>query len=340
LTRSEEKPTFQGPQDALLLTVARSAEEWVKKFGDRKERTVVTVGNFDGVHLGHQKILQAMADRCALRARAHKHPEILIPAVLTFYPHPARVVRPDATPPLLMTLERRLAAFEKERMHAALVLGFDRELAQVSAEDFVRRYLAETMRAEAVFVGPNFRFGHRQTGDVNLLRELGNRWGFEVEVAPPVVLGGVLVSSTAIREALREGRVEDARRLLGRPYALAGEIRPGTGQGRKLVVPTLNLATAQELLPKLGVYATEVTLDGTTYRAATNVGVRPTFDGAAATVESHLLDFDENRTSGPMEVRFSTRLRDEQKFPNPQALREQVLRDIDRARQYFRLLDA
>lgn len=333
----EENQSSGSGRNALLLTVARSAEEWIREFGDLKSRTVVTIGNFDGVHLGHQRILQAVEERYEARANLNKRPTLSIPAVLTFYPHPARVVRPDAAPPLLMTLEQRLAAFEQAHMHAALVLRFDRDLAQVSAEEFVRRYLAETMRAEAVFVGANFRFGHRQTGDVNLLRELGRQYGFELEVVPPVEAGGVLVSSTAIREALREGRVEDARTLLGRPYALAGEIRTGTGQGRKLVVPTLNLATDQELLPKLGVYATEIVLDGKLYFAATNVGVRPTFEGTATTVESHLLDFNEDRTAGPMEVRFLTRLRDEQKFPGAQALREQVLHDIDRARDYFRL---
>lgn len=327
------------PQTAVPFTVAHSAEEWARKFADSKLRTVVTVGNFDGVHLGHQRIFQAVESRLAARPDANNRPEKLISAVLTFYPHPACVLRPDAAPPLLMTLQQRLAAFEKAHMDAALVLRFDRELAQVSAEDFVRRYLVETMRAEAVLVGANFRFGHRQTGDVNLLRQLGKRWGFAVEVVQPLVLGDVLVSSTAIRDAVRDGRVEDARRLLGRPYALAGEIRPGTGHGRELVVPTLNLATAQELLPKLGVYATEVVLDAAKYGAATNVGMRPTFDGKAVTVESHLLDFDEDRSAGPMEVRFLTRLRDEQKFPNPQALREQVLRDVDQAREYFRLAD-
>ena len=336
----QENRRTQSAEVPLRLTVAHSAEEWARKFGELRARTVVTVGNFDGVHLGHQKILQAVDDRCALWVNPPERPKVSIPAVLTFYPHPARVVRPESAPPLLMTLEQRLAAFEKAHIHAALVLRFDRELAQVGPEDFARRYLVETMRAEAVFVGPNFRFGHRQAGDVKLLREFGTRWDFEVDVVSPVAIDGVLVSSTAIREALRDGRVEDARTLLGRPYALAGKIHPGTGQGRRLVVPTLNLATAQELLPKLGVYATEVVLEGKTYSAATNVGVRPTFDGTATTVESHLLDFDETLTTGPMEIHFLTRLRDEQKFPNPQALRVQVLHDIDQARKYFRLTNS
>jgi len=319
----------------LPFTVARSAGDWSQSFADPDIQAVVTIGNFDGVHLGHRKILQAVSDNARAHAGAR---QALLPAVLTFYPHPARIVRPEEAPSLLMTLEQRLTAFEQAGIQAALVLQFDAALARLTPEDFVRRYLVETMRATAVFVGANFRFGHKQAGDVTLLRELGRRFGFEAEAVAPVVVDGVVVSSTAIREALRDGRVEDARKLLGRPYALAGEIRPGSGLGSKLVVPTLNLTTQQELLPKLGVYATEVTLDAKIYRAATNVGVRPTFDGGSVSIESYLLDFSETRTSGSLEVRFLRRLRDEQRFANPQALREQILRDVEQARGYFQLL--
>jgi len=316
----------------MALARVDSPQEWLARFGEQRPPTAMTIGNFDGVHLGHQQILRRVVER------AEK--SNWMSAVLTFFPHPARVLRPQQAPPLLATLDQRLAAFGAAKIDAALVLNFDRALAQVTAEDFVQRYLVETMRAKAVLVGETFRFGHRQAGDVNLLRELGNRWGFEVDVVPPVTMEGVAVSSTAVREAVRDGRMEDARKLLGRPYALAGQIRPGTGQGRKLVVPTLNLASDQELLPKMGVYAAEVALDGKVYRAATNVGVRPTFDGARTTVESHLLDFNESRISGPVEVRFLTRLRDEKKFSGPEALREQVLKDIERAREYFHAIQA
>ena len=192
------------------------------------------------------------------------------------------------------------------------------------------------MRAEAVFVGANFRFGHRQMGDVKLLEEIGRRSEFEVEIVAPVIEDGAVISSSAIRQALREGRVQDAQKMLGRPYALEGEIRTGTGQGRKLIVPTLNLATEQELLPKTGVYATEVVVAGKVYGAATNVGMRPTFDGKSTTIESHLFDFSENLTSGQMEVRFLARLRDEQKFSSFEGLREQVLKDIEAARILYK----
>jgi len=308
--------------------ILNSAAEWAERFGDAGKRTVVTIGNFDGVHLGHQKILRGIFEQ----ARATS----LMATVLTFYPHPARVLRPDEAPELLATLPQRLAAFEAAQLDAALVLRFDAELAKVTAEEFARTYLVETLRARAVMVGGNFRFGHRQAGDVKLLEALGKQWDFELQIVPPVVADGVVVSSSAIRQALRDGRVEEAARLLGRPFGLAGKIQPGTGQGRKLVVPTLNLATEQECLPRNGVYATETEVGGKLYRSATNIGVRPTFDSSRLTVESHLLGFAENLTSGRMEVRFRTRLRDEQKFPSPADLRTQVLTDIERAQEYFR----
>jgi riboflavin kinase/FMN adenylyltransferase len=313
-----------------------SAEEWAERLGESRAGTVVTIGNFDGVHRGHQKILREVVERAAVTERdsraARKEP---LPAVLTFYPHPARVLRPQQAPSLLETLPHRLADFAAMGVGATLVLKFDAELAQEGAEDFIKKYLVDAMRARAVLVGASFRFGHKQLGDVELLTQLGRRWGFEVVIVTPVIDEGDVVSSTAIRDAVRGGRVEDARRMLGRPFALVGEIRPGTGQGRKLVVPTLNLTTEQETLPKTGVYVTETVLSGGTFRSVTNVGVRPTFDGKRLAIESHLFDFAEAQTSGRMKVRFLQRLRDEQKFSGPQALREQVLKDIQRAKEVF-----
>ncbi len=329
-------PARASARSEILLF--NSADEWVERLGDSRAGTVLTIGNFDGVHVGHQKILHDVVQRAMAtgeRADARGTQKELLPAVLTFYPHPARVLRPQQAPSLLETLPQRLADFAALGIGAALVLKFDSELAQASAEDFVKKYLVETLRGRAVLVGAGFRFGHKQLGDVELLRELGRRWGFEVVIVTPVIDGGDVVSSTAIREAVRGGRVEDARRMLGRPFALVGEIRPGTGQGRKLVVPTLNLATEQETLPKTGVYITETVLSGGTYRSVTNVGVRPTFDGKRLAIESNLFDFAETLTAGLMKVRFLQRLRDEQKFSGPEALREQVLKDIERAKEVF-----
>src|ERR1700720_892107 len=169
----------------LRLDIATSAEGWVERFGNSRKRTVVTIGNFDGVHLGHQKILSGLVER----ARAND----LESAVLTFYPHPARILRPDAAPTLLMTLDQRLAAFDAMGINAPLVLQFDAELAKISAEDFAKTFLVDTLRAKAVFVGENFRFGNRQGGDVKLLQEIGRRSDFAVEIVPPVIQGGVIV---------------------------------------------------------------------------------------------------------------------------------------------------
>jgi riboflavin kinase/FMN adenylyltransferase len=312
----------------MPFEILHSAEEWRARFASTNQPTVVTIGNFDGLHCGHQAILRKVREIAQATRRAS--------SVLTFYPHPARVLRPQSAPTLLMTLPQRLAAIEAMGLDAALVLRFDEELARVSAEDFARRFLVETMHAEAILVGDNFRFGHRQAGDVKMLAVLGKRWGFDVEIVRPVLVNGVAVSSTAIRTAIFEGRVEDAKQMLGRPYALEGKIQTGTGQGRKLVVPTLNLATEQEALPKRGVYATEALVEGKTYLAATNVGVRPTFDGSNVTIESHLFDFNESLTNGKLEVRFWTRLRDERKFSGPEELRAQILKDIERAKEFFR----
>jgi riboflavin kinase/FMN adenylyltransferase len=311
----------------MALVRLHSTEEWIARFGESRKPVATAIGNFDGMHRGHQEILRRMIER-ARRAD-------LMVAVLTLYPHPARVLRPAEAPSLLATLEQRLAAFDAIGIDAALVLEFTAELARVSPEDFARRALVGAMRARAVLVGRNFRFGHRQSGDLNLLEEFGRRWGFDVEVVPPVTEGGIVISSTAIRQAVREGRMEEARRMLGRPFALEGEIQPGMGLGRKVVVATLNLKTQQETLPKTGVYATETVARDQRYRSVTNVGVRPTFDGAQMTIESHLFDFDKHWTSGGMQVHFLARLRDEQKFSGPEALREQVMKDIEHAKEFF-----
>ncbi|HEY0704225.1 MAG TPA: bifunctional riboflavin kinase/FAD synthetase [Candidatus Acidoferrales bacterium] len=321
--RREEIPPSE-PRKPIV--VARSLAEWRERFGNPGAPTAMTVGNFDGVHTGHRKILEDVAQRA--------HQSHWMPAVLTFDPHPSKVLRPEAAPLQIETLAQRLEGFSRFGIEAALVLPFTAELAQVKAREFVETILVATMGAKAVLVGENFRFGHKQEGDVRTLEHLGEKFGFEVDVIAPVGDGNTVVSSSAIRAAVREGRMEDAWHMLGRAFALAGEIRPGTGKGRELIVPTLNLASAQELMPGNGVYATEVVLGGKTYQSVTNVGVRPTFDGQTLSIESNLFGFSEMVTSGPMEVRFKVRLRDEQKFPNFDALREQVLKDIEAAKKF------
>ncbi len=310
----------------MALLVFNSIEEWSALSTDTR-RTVVTVGNFDGLHVGHQKILQSVKERA--RAAGQRG------AVLTFDPHPMRVLQPQRAPLMIQTLSQRLAGFEQAGLDAALVLRFDRELSRVPAEEFIDRILVQGLQVSAILVGANFRFGHRGAGDVKLLSEFGPRSGFGVEIVAPIEIDGQIVSSTAIRGAVGSGNVAAAIPLLGRPFSLTGEIRAGAGRGRTILFPTLNLAPEQELLPKLGVYATESAVKGKVYSSVTNVGTRPTFDGANVTIESHLFAFTENLIGGRMEVRFHSRIRDEQKFSGAEALRAQIERDIETARRFF-----
>lgn len=313
----------------MALSVLHSPAEWSRHFGPERKRTAVTIGIFDGLHLGHQTLLRGVVEH------ARKHG--LTAAVITFDPHPLRILRPEHAPKLLMTLAQRVSGFEQLGLDAALVMKFDRDLSHVGPEDFIRGVLVNHLRVQVVRVGKNFRFGHRHAGDVRLLRQMGAELDFEVEVVPPVVVRGTLASSTAVRHALREGRVTDAARLLGRPFTLSGEICPGEGRGRSLlVVPTLNLEPHQEVLPKTGVYITETVVNGRRHPSVTNIGHRPTFEGRHLTVESHVFEFSAELNSGPMEVHFWKRLRDEKKFKGPQALRAQIQRDIARAEAFFR----
>ena len=309
------------------LAILHSPDDWIAQFGAERSGTSLTIGNFDGVHLGHQKILNAVVEK----ARA----ENLKSAVITFDPHPSRVLKPDAAPSMLETIEQRCRRFAEMQIDAVLILKFDKALAEVTAGDFIQRYIVDTLRARELFVGANFRFGCKKAGDVALLQARGADANFCVNVIEPRMLDGAVVSSSAIRMAIREGRVADAAKMLGRPFALAGEIVSGTGTGRKLIVPTLNLQTPQETLPKGGVYVTESTVAGAAYGSVTNIGVRPTFDGQKLAIESYLFGFDEFLTSGPLEVKFLKRLRDEQKFAGVDALKAQVLADIERAKALY-----
>lgn len=309
----------------------RSPAEWAARFGSSGRRAVLSVGNFDGMHLGHQKILRQVVER----AQAQQG----VAGVITFDPHPLKVLRPGQAPPMVETIGQRMERFASIGLEAALILRFDRSLAALTPEQFVRDVLIEELKTSAVLVGANFRFGHRQEGNVETLMELGRRFGFSVQIVEPVMIDNEFVSSTGVRNAIAEGRVVYAARLLGRPFGLTGEIIRGAGRGSSVLFPTLNLAPEQELLPKVGVYATETCLDGRIYRSATNVGFRPTFDGTLLGVESHLFDFSREVTTGRLEVRFWERLRDEKKFSGPTELRAQIAADLREVREYFRRHD-
>lgn len=311
----------------MSFQIVGSPAEFASRFGASGRRSVLTVGNFDGIHLGHQKILHEVVDQARLSAS--------IAAVVTFDPPPLKILRPGIAPPRITTLDQRIAGFRALELDAAVIIKFDLKFSQIPPEEFVRGILVEQLRMGAILVSDNFRFGHKHAGDVALLAALGRLCGFETKIVPPVAFRGEIVSSTAIRRAVGTGNTSRAARLLGKPFVLSGEIRPGTGTGSKLVFPTLNLAANQELLPARGVYITETLHRGHTYRSVTNVGVRPTFNGSALVIESHLFGFSEPVTSGPMEIRFCRRLREEKKFDGASELRAQILKDMERAKRFW-----
>jgi len=291
--------------------------------------SVIAIGNFDGIHLGHQRLLEY----CIGLAKESG----AVATALTFEPPPLKVLRPEAAPPRISTNQQRLEWFGALGMEAAVVLPFTMELAKLSPEDFVEEILVRQLQVRAVVVGDNFRFGHKQAGSVKLLRELGMRDGFDVIVHEPVVVDEEIVSSTVVRKLIAEGEVTRAARMLGRAFALTGEVVAGTGTGRKFTFPTLNLRPEQELLPARGVYVTRTVLEGepNSHRSVTNVGMRPTFNGTGLTVETHLLDYSGNFSPKRIEVRFWKKLREEKKFAGPEELKSQIAKDIARANGFF-----
>ncbi|MBI3665215.1 MAG: bifunctional riboflavin kinase/FAD synthetase [Acidobacteria bacterium] len=296
--------------------------------------SALTVGNFDGVHLGHARIFHEVMEI----ARANGWRAM----ALTFHPHPAQVVAPDRVPRLLTTLGARLSLIEQRGLDGALVLPFTAEVARLEPEEFVRAILVEKLGVRAAVVGANFRFGHDQTGDVKTLESLGHQYRFSVGVVGPVCRRGQLVSSSVIRRLVAEGRVSRARQLLGRPFGVEGRVVPGHGVGARQTVPTLNLAPDTEVLPARGVYLT-CTLDpasGCRWPSLTNIGYRPTFGGAELSVETFLLRPLEGLSPARLEVTFWRRVRDEMKFPTPEALRAQIFRDVATAEKFFRRLRA
>lgn len=292
----------------------------------------LAIGNFDGVHVGHRRILEKT------RELATEHG--LQAVVLTFDPHPMKVVAPERLPKLLTTPAQRNALLERCGFDQTVVLEFTAQVARLSAEQFISRVLAGKLHARWVVVGENFRFGHRGGGNIELLQREGERHGFRAVSVDPVCLGGEAVSSTRVRRLLSEGRVGQVRKLLCRPFTLEGPIVHGHGVGSRQTVPTLNLQPETELWPARGVYVTSTHEPSTGRRwdSVTNIGNRPTFNGAEQTVETFLLSPLEGATPRRIELAFHRRLRQERKFESAEALRGQILADAERARRFFRLL--
>ena len=295
--------------------------------GHFAKRLVVCLGNFDGVHRGHRKVFDRV-----IREAGRKN---AIAAAVTFDPHPARVLRPGRAPLQLTTLKQKISLFEDAGLDCVIVLRFTPSLAKLSPRQFAERILAARLGALGVFVGSNFRFGRNHAGTPETLQALGARLGFSVDIVPPVKVGGKPISSTRIRELLAAGDVTAGARLLGRPFSLTGRIVRGSGRGARLGFRTLNLVPEQECLPGRGVYFTEARVGSKTYHSITNIGVRPTFGGGRLLVECHLLRGTPPRRTARIEVALLRRLRGERKFENPEALRNQIARDVAAARRYF-----
>jgi riboflavin kinase/FMN adenylyltransferase len=296
--------------------------------------TVLTIGNFDGVHAGHRLLLHRIVEL----GREHH----LTPAVLTFDPHPTRVVAPERAPRLLTTVEERIALIREQGVQQVVVLPFTPEIARLSPEEFLERIVVGELHARIVMVGDNFRFGHKQAGDIKTLSALGERFGFQTHIVDAVYRRGRLVSSSEIRRLIETGKVEMAARLLDRCYALNGDVVSGHGIGSKQTVPTLNLSTPSEVIPKNGVYITR-TRDleaNDRWNSITNVGTRPTFEGNSLSIETFLLSAFDGLTPGRISVEFLRRVREERKFENAEALKQQIFLDVERAQTFFRRLPA
>ena len=292
--------------------------------------TVISIGNFDGVHRAHRHVLATVAER-ARKLGAHS-------VAVTFDPHPLRVLRPESAPPLISPLQQKVARLGETGVDAALILPFTPELSLMSPREFAQKIIVERLHAKEVHEGASFHFGHRAEGDCTKLRELGEELGFEVTVYPEMRWRNEMVSSSRIRQLLSDGNVTRTRPLLERPFSIVGTPARGRGYGSRYTVPTINLAPYPELVPKNGVYITCTRVENERFESVTNVGNRPTFDGESFAIETHLLNFHpillDERTE--VEVMFLKWLRPEVKWPNTAALKQQIEKDVARAKRFFR----
>ncbi|MGB8011294.1 MAG: bifunctional riboflavin kinase/FAD synthetase [Terriglobales bacterium] len=293
---------------------------------------LLSVGNFDGVHRAHRHVI----DEIVQRARAEGAKSV----VVTFEPHPARILRPDHNLKLLTPLPEKLRLLEATGLDAVLLLPFSRDLSLMTPHHFAHEILKKRLHAREVHEGYNFHFGHKAAGNIHLLREFGGEMGFFVHDYPEMRLRGERVSSSHIRKLLGEGRVSRARHLLGRPFSILSSAGRGRGYGSKYTVPTINLARYEELVPKDGVYITRTRVGSECFDSVTNVGNRPTFGTDSFAIETHLLNFHplELAAETEVELHFLDRLRDEIKFPSVEALKEQIGRDVGKAQRYLRRL--
>ncbi len=286
---------------------------------------VLTLGNFDGIHLGHQKILKTLKERAEKTG--------LPSVVYTFEPHPRKVVSPEKGPPLIITQEEKIALIEGFGIDYLLLAHFTKEFAATHPREFVEDVLAKRLRVREVWVGHDYSFGRGREGSVEYLKEMAERLGFRVGVIPAFKKEGVIVSSSLIRRLVKEGDVKRAATFLGRPFSLTGKVVKGEDRGTELGFPTANIEVREELLPKEGVYAGLSTIEGRRYQSVVNVGRAPTFDRKKTIVETHILDFSGIIYGKDIRVTFVDRIRDEKKFPTVEELTEQIKKDITMARR-------
>src|ERR1035437_4655262 len=290
--------------------------------------TVLTLGVFDGLHLGHQRIMQTVVERA-------RHIGA-VPTAITFDPHPRAVLHPESAPPLLQTLDQRLANFEILGIRQSIVINFDKKFASQSAEHFLKELVHDRLHSREVYLGKGFAFGKDRGGNIDLLRRMSVELGFVADEVDEVQIRGQRISSSAVRKLLAEGRINFARRMLGRPYGVEGVVIRGMLRGHTIGYPTANLKPSNRVIPKYGVYATAMLIDGTWRRSVTNIGVRPTFeDSNDPSIESYIFDFDGDLYGDVVRVRFLHRIRDEKKFNGIDELKAQIERDTQRARNYF-----
>jgi riboflavin kinase / FMN adenylyltransferase len=286
---------------------------------------VATLGNFDGVHLGHHAILRAVIER----ARAAGGTAF----ALTFDPLPAKLLFPDRAPDMIMVPADRFELLRLSGIDGVIVLNFTRELSEISARDFVRDYLVGKIGVRAVVAGHSQTFGHNREGNAAVMVELGHEFGFDTTVVGPVKVGGIAVSSSKIRELIQAGELRGAAKLLGRIHFLHGPVVHGRERGRTIGFPTANIASETECIPPDGVYATRVVLEDGAYASITNIGMRPTFSETARSIEAHIFDFDRDIYDQRVKLELIERIRGEKKFDSPEALRKQIALDLDKARE-------
>ncbi len=291
--------------------------------------TVVTLGVFDGLHLGHQRIMETVVERASAVGA--------VPTAITFDPHPRAVLHPDSAPPLLQTLDQRLANLEVLGIEQAIVIPFTEEFSRQPAEDFLADIIRDRLHAKEVYLGKGFAFGRNRGGNIELLQEKSIELGFIADEVGEVQLRGRRISSSKIRKLLDSGHVNLARRMLGRPYGVEGVIIRGNRRGHTIGFPTANLKPHNRVIPRYGVYATATLIDGKWRKSMTNIGVRPTFESdAEPSIETYIFDFDGDLYGDVLRVRFLHRIRDEKKFSGLDELKAQIEKDSNRARNYFR----